>query len=187
TIDAHEIGTPSIVKFSRDGARVAATGKRGAAMWDLQTSAAMYEVASDNLRGAALSRDLDAILNYVDYRVELVTASATESLALVNHQPVFDVASSGDGSKIAAVNMATVRVWKLDGSRGRSLHGHEAEVRRVAFLRHHDAIVSAGEDGAIWIWDAATARGRLLGRHDGPIFDIAVSPDERQIATASLD
>ena len=60
-----------------------------------------------------------------------------------------------DGAPASAVD-DTVRLWDLRANRLLVVLGqHPADVLRVRFDSHADAVVSASEDGTIKVWDAA--------------------------------
>ena len=67
------------------------------------------------------------------------------------------------------------------------LRGHTRAVTGAAFVQRGRRLVSAGEDGRIFVFDAATHRplGRALASPSGRAFlSLAVSRDERVLATA---
>jgi len=64
---------------------------------------------------------------------------------------------------------------------------HDAPVNAVAFLRD-GRIVTAGGDTHLAIWTPGKqSPDRVLDGHTGPIVAIAVSPDEKSLASASWD
>jgi WD40 repeat protein len=74
-----------------------------------------------------------------------------------------------------------------DGAVG-IMRGHADAVRGVAFVQRGRAIVSAGRDGRILLWDAATHRRRgTFASADVAFTALAVSPDERTLAAGSDD
>ena len=58
---------------------------------------------------------------------------------------------------------------------------------RVQWLPDGRRFVTAGVDGAVWLWDAASGARRALGQHDDWVTSIAVSPDGALVATGSGD
>jgi len=48
-------------------------------------------------------------------------------------------------------------------------------------------VISGGADGAVWLWDtgAAADPGRELGRHEGDVFAVAATGDNKVVSVGS--
>ena len=96
-----------------------------------------------------------------------------------------DIAVSPDTGTIATASFDNaVGVW--NGRIPNWLDAHEAAVNSVLFI-NDQRLASAGDDLTVRIWERSTGAGVLLGWHKAKIMALAVSPDQRLLATASWD
>ncbi|MCV6585346.1 MAG: c-type cytochrome [Marinibacterium sp.] len=95
--------------------------------------------------------------------------------------PIMDLAVAPDGRVASASFDNSVGLWQ--GRVPRWLDGHDAAVTVVAWGQG-DVLVSGGDDFALRLWSPAP---RLLGRHQGKIAALDVSPDGRLVASGSWD
>jgi WD40 repeat protein len=83
-----------------------------------------------------------------------------------------------------------VLVWDTSraGSPLRILNGHTGVVQDVAILPDGQAVVSAGSDGTLRVWDVDTGKLKhVLDGKSGPLLGLAVSTDGRYVAAACGD
>jgi len=96
----------------------------------------------------------------------------------------------------AAPTWPTVRVGEVmppptTAHRGRNivrtLTGHRARVRGLAFSPDQALLVSAGDDNRVLAWDITTGGARSLTGHTDAVSSVAFSPDGHLLASASAD
>ncbi len=76
------------------------------------------------------------------------------------------LASSGKGLEVTEPGqrqVATVRLWKPDGTPGPSLNGHSKAIRAVAWSPDSSQLVTASEDRTVLLWSADGGTMRRIG------------------------
>lgn len=104
------------------------------------------------------------------------------------------VAFSPDGGMLATAGgpygqAGEVVLWDAEtGAQIRTLKGHSATARALAFLPDGKTLISAGDDKAVIAWDVAagTAKRTVLA-HTGRVSSLAVSADGKVLATGGWD
>src|SRR2546427_12897489 len=81
----------------------------------------------------------------------------------------------------------TAKVWDAaSGRKLRTLAGHTAEVRGVAFSPDGTRLATASEDQTTKVWAAATGRELVtLAGHAARVLGMDLSPDGTHMATTS--
>jgi WD40 repeat protein len=175
---------------SPDGKRVLTGGSDGIALvWDL---ASRRPVARLRGRAALLAARYSPggeriALGFADGSVIATDGSLADPRVLLRAtgQQVNGLAFSGDGRRIAvALGDGTVRLL-AGGSTGRRperIAGHDGAVLGVDISRDGSRVVSAGEDGAVRLWNSDDGTPMATLRRGGPPErDVAFSPDGSRI------
>ena len=95
------------------------------------------------------------------------------------------IGGSGDTGIRPAVSL---QLWDLTQpdrkavplERGSTVHG-------IALHRDRTHFATAGDDGAVRLWDLTTRRSRLICMHEHNAWDVAFSPDGTTLASSSSD
>ncbi|MBL7648267.1 MAG: hypothetical protein JNK74_18975 [Candidatus Hydrogenedentes bacterium] len=111
--------------------------------------------------------------------------------------PVSALAWSPDGAWVARGGLGTVALYpvkdgKLDPAKVVLLPGHDDQVRALDFSSDGKLLAAAGgktgRGGQVIVWDTTTHQPlRTISAHKDNILDVAFSPDNSLIATASYD
>ncbi len=198
----------TFVAFNPDGSRLATASADGTArVWDAISGQGLLTLSGHT--GWVLSVEFSpegtrlATASYDGTARVWDAASGKELLTLSGHTGwVFYVAFSSDGTQLATAGEdGTARVW--DAASGRellTLSGHTGQVYWVAFSpecvsppnggpeRCAKRLATAGEDGTVRIWDAASGEELLtLSGHTKMVNNVAFSPDGRRLAAAVAD
>jgi WD40 repeat protein len=95
---------------------------------------------------------------------------------------------SGEYNKDGRILASTVKLWDLKtGTLVRSLPGHEAHVRGLAFSHDGRRFASADTDGAVLLWDVESDEPLFTLWGHAPLTSVALSPDGSRVAAGSKD
>ncbi len=163
----------------------------GAAMFDLRTGQAYWEIDAPSIRGT-LSPDGRILALAAGPVIELWDlATGICARVLTGHTDwVRSMAFSSDMRLLASGGSdSTVRIWDLQHhTLLHTLTGHSSWVSSVIFSPDGHTVASAGEDQVIRFWDIDHGiLSRTLKGHQDHIKSLAFSPDGRILASGSHD
>jgi serine/threonine protein kinase/WD40 repeat protein len=127
--------------------------------------------------GATLFASTTSGMESIDMKTQAVTA-------LVHHQGRARLArvggryAMGTGAGIFIVDPSTAATTMLPSP---------SPITGLVADRAGDQLVTSDASGLVRVWDVATSRSRELIRHDGRVSGLALSPDERLVASAGTD
>src|SRR5262249_40308695 len=92
------------------------------------------------------------------------------------------------GARVVGLPREVVAVLGSDANHPIFGKPRQKEVRALTFNREGTLLVSGGEDEVIHVWNLASGKERyqLLG-HNKAITGLALAPDEKTLASTSLD
>jgi WD40 repeat protein len=100
------------------------------------------------------------------------------------HLSYIEEIDSSAGFAVSASRDDTVVVWDLaTGLPIRTLTGHSADVKTVAFNADGSRIASGGLDGRLILWNTDGTGRREVRNNEAPIIRLAYAPDDNHIAT----
>ncbi len=114
------------------------------------------------------------------------TLAAQDFTTLKGHGgPVMGIAVEPETGQVATSSFDnSVGLWTERDPEW--LEGHDAAVVSIAFIDEATA-VSGGDDFDIIIWSLETGQSKRLEGHQGKVAALAISPDQKLIASASWD
>jgi len=181
-------------EFSPDGKTVAGVIEQGGIkVWDPRTGELKKEIAEreDSSSLVTFSRDGNTLAEEAgNESIKLwdVANGASSKVETPNDRTISAIGLSLNGSMLAIGTGADVSL--RDSTRGntvRTLTGHHSTVNRIAFSDNGQFIATAGEDGAVEIWDLGNGQLRQTLSGIGRVNALRFAPDGQWLATANAD
>ncbi len=139
----------------------------------------------------AIDRDGTTVISGgADRMVRLWSTTGHNRVLGAHAGPVIAIAITPDGRHaISAADDPDVVVWDLGSGAARRLP-HDSRVSALAIAPAGDRIVVGTRAGDVVSWPLPvgdTIAGTVIAHHEGPVRDLAFSPDGRRVASASDD
>ncbi len=190
-LNAH-VGQVAAMALSPDGLQLTAADSLNTLhVWDLGTNRPrhLFKGHRGEVRCLAYSADGNRLVSGGSDRVLAVWDPVVGQRRSTSADPAFfrtGVAVSPDGTQLAGIGGAALRVWKVasgellcERQTGEALHA-------VAFSPDGRCIATGGSGLGISLWDAATGKlQRTLEGQATPIAALAFSPDGKSLASCT--
>jgi WD40 repeat protein/energy-coupling factor transporter ATP-binding protein EcfA2 len=99
---------------------------------------------------------------------------------------VWKVAISPEGSIVSTGRDGTLKLWDRKGRLSKTLVGHRAEIRSVAFSPNGQLIASSSFDKTVKLWSKSGKLLRTIEHTDG-VIAVTFSPDGQKLASGGVD
>ena len=162
--------------------------------WDAATNKQLNKIAGGGIEitSAALSSDGNQLaFGYEDYTASITDLEGTVILNLVGHlDKINDVVFSADGQYVlTGSDDGTAVLWDRNNGEAIQIFENESYIRinAVAISHTSPVIYTGSDDGDIIEWDYDGSMQRVFTGHEGPVYDIALSPDGTMLVSGSED
>jgi WD40 repeat protein len=194
-------GTVFDVAVSPNGQLLAAAAHGGACVWDVRTGRVVGTVPAPNIGGfagrVAFSPDSGRVALADNSGMVMLNAATAQTLFAVKNQFMHwfsDLAFSPDGSKIISLlypdKQLSSAIQVRDAATGDETASFPLAGRKlytVRWFRDGKRFVTVGTGGKAVIQTTDGREERTFAGHAGAVYGVAISPDEKRLATASAD
>ncbi len=110
------------------------------------------------------------------YRWSDITYEQGSKVNAITYSPNRGLIASGG-------NDGVIRLWNIaDGSSGGTLIGHSLPITGLEFMDDGSHLVSASNDGRVYLWQLDKRKPDTLIRQSSPVLSLALSQDGRYLA-----
>lgn len=173
--------------LSKDGALLAAAGEKSVKLWSCADGKpiASWTTPAD-ARGIAIAPDKTRIAVAGSDRQARVYQTDGRLIEAFAHDGPVQAAAFIDAKRlVTAAADKTARLWTSSVAWQQP---HEAPARRAVFTPKGDQVLSAGDDKAIRVWNAADGKAvKVLANPEGTVTQLGMSADGTRIASAGSD
>jgi WD40 repeat protein len=191
------------MKFSRDGKTLAVPGwRRWVPLFNVETGKKIHSLpASEQVWSVAFSPDGKTLATASNGTIGSSSTEAGQAIQLwdltnlkaapvtYNAPGIHSVTFSPDGKTLAWRCHATLCFMeRITGKDQRPTPSHRGAIKSLVYLPDGKRVVSASEDGAVRIWDAATGASlNVLHGHNGEVTGLAIYPNGSLLASCGRD
>jgi WD40 repeat protein len=194
TLPGHPSGGIRRIAFTPDGKQLVSGGFDGTVrVWDLQSRKEVRQIKVDSGTVYSLALTNDGKLLSTAGRDGLKVWDLAAS-KMLHREPLcattsFATAFSPDGKLVAGGDGSKVAIWEVStGKEVLSLTGFKGELSQVLFTADGRSLLTASYDRMVRVFELRTGRLVLEAEHHtGWVWGIALSPDEKQVASCSID
>ena len=188
TLQGHGKSVNSVA-FSPDGTKLASgSNDTSIRLWEIPTGKALYTLSGVNspqvgvevIRVPRPGEDLN----------ELQTTNAVDIENKTIRAPVFSVAFSPDGTKLASASLDDIRLWEVGTGQYSTILTNELGSAgfSAAFSPDSTKLASGSWDDKVEIWEVPTQKHiATFPGHTGNVRAVAFSPDGTKLASGSFD
>jgi hypothetical protein len=189
-------GTPTVLKFSRNGGLLLAGGGRGGqsgkvVVWDVKTGELIIEVGNEPDAVLAADISADQQLIALGGPNKMVRLYSTKDGSLVREMKkhtdwVLAVEFSPDAVLLATADRSDgLMVWEAaTGREFYNLRGHTGPITDLSWRDDSNILASASEDTTIKLWEMENGtQVKNWGAHGGGAESVKFSHDNRLVST----
>ncbi|TWU02539.1 protein kinase domain-containing protein [Stieleria varia] len=183
--------------YSSDGRLLAAASSLGSKVWESETGLLVMEFPQIGTANAVFVSNDEMLACAVHQSVHLIELKSGKPLKTftAHNRNIADMAISPDGKRLLTCSEdRTVKLWDMaTGEQVLALDTPDVLPRTLAMSPGGDVVAAGGEGLAVTLWESSDRTAyrhsitplNWMHGHEGPIRDLAFSPDGQLAASAS--